>query len=652
MMRNLIDRFPDRRVLARIALHGLVALAGCTTAVVSMAAVADDDLPGRVGRVANVQGTLQHSPDDNPGDWSPIGLNYPIAQGANLFAEHGAVAEVDYGGGQFRLAGDTNLHVSRLDERQLALFVAAGRVIVRVRVLEPDDSVRIDTPAGQIALVRPGLYRVDVASDSPLTVVLVREGEAQVLTSTGTDSVMPGETLSVTGVGNESPVVRYGGSMDGFDTWSAARDRVYEAPRNNDYVSRQMIGQADLDAYGAWQSFPDYGAVWFPTVDPEWAPYRFGYWTWLSGWGYTWVDQAPWGYAPFHYGRWAYIAGRWGWCPGTYVARPLWAPALVAWYGGGSVYGWVPLGWREPFIPWWNRCTDRCYGRYNRPYAVNVAERRDAPPAHYANWRVQGGVTAVPGAALMRGAPVAANRVSLRTDAAAPLAHPPAFKPTAPAPAVRAARGLPPPASTLDVARSPIASGNQGAMAPVVPPAGYRTSMPRPGVGRSAPMASSAAAQTPLRIDDGRNAVPPVASPAAQTPLRIDDGRNVLRPVAPPSPSARPAPPAERTFHSAPLPQRSPSPSVIPAVAPPPAATLAVTAPAAPPLPHVVPRVSPAPAVTPAPPAVLPAPVPPPALAPVPAAVPPVQIAPQPPPPQPVQSSAPARGAPGRSLRD
>src|SRR5689334_17571944 len=211
MMRNLIDRFPDRRVLVRIALHGLVALAGCTTAVVSMAAVADDDLPGRVGRVANVQGTLQHSPDDNPGDWSPIGLNYPIAQGANLFAEHGAVAEVDYGGGQFRLAGDTNLHVSRLDERQLALFVASGRVIVRVRYLQPDDSVRVDTPSTQIALERPGLYRIDVDATAQQTRRLGREGEAAVATPAGAQHVLPGQLARVREAENATADIHSGG---------------------------------------------------------------------------------------------------------------------------------------------------------------------------------------------------------------------------------------------------------------------------------------------------------------------------------------------------------------------------------------------------------------------------------------------------------
>ena len=69
----------------------------------------------------------------------PIGLNYPVTSGDNLWVGGDGRAEVDYGGGQFRLAGDTNLHVSRLDDRQIALFVAQGRVIVRVRVLDPGD---------------------------------------------------------------------------------------------------------------------------------------------------------------------------------------------------------------------------------------------------------------------------------------------------------------------------------------------------------------------------------------------------------------------------------------------------------------------------------------------------------------------------------
>ena len=162
---------------------------------------------------------------------------------------------------------------------------------------------------------------------------------------------------------------------------------MYEAPRQNAYVSRQMIGAGGSRRVRRMAIVPRLRRRLVSRPSSRtWAPYRFGHWTWLSGWGYTWVDQAPWGYAPFHYGRWAYIGGRWGWCPGTFVARPLWAPALVAWYGGGTglrghgpVYGWVPLGWREPFVPWWNRCTTaamRATTGLMRSTSPSVATRR------------------------------------------------------------------------------------------------------------------------------------------------------------------------------------------------------------------------------------------------------------------------------------
>jgi hypothetical protein len=78
----------------------------------------------------------------------------------------------------------------------------------------------------------------------------------------------------------------------------------------------------------------------------------------------TWVDDAPWGYAPFHYGRWVEVNGAWGWVPGTtgtpgtFVVRPCYAPALVAWANfdagavqPGAVVGWFPLGPGEVWAP-------------------------------------------------------------------------------------------------------------------------------------------------------------------------------------------------------------------------------------------------------------------------------------------------------------
>ncbi|MGH9763314.1 MAG: DUF6600 domain-containing protein, partial [Blastocatellia bacterium] len=146
--------------------------------------------------------------------------------------------------------------------------------------------------------------------------------------------------------------------QDEFDDWATGRDRREDDLARERYVSQQyvspyMTGWEDLAGYGAWQPSADYGQVWYPSVAAGWAPYSSGHWAWVAPWGWTWVDSSPWGFAPFHYGRWAFIGSRWGWVPGAYVARPYYAPALVAFvgFGGARPYGWFPLGPREVWVP-------------------------------------------------------------------------------------------------------------------------------------------------------------------------------------------------------------------------------------------------------------------------------------------------------------
>jgi hypothetical protein len=113
---------------------------------------------------------------------------------------------------------------------------------------------------------------------------------------------------------------------------------------------------SDLDRYGRWRVVPEYGSVWVPTaVAAGWVPYSTGSWTWDTYYGWTWIDTAPWGWAPFHYGRWVFVDSYWAWTPGPVVVRPAYAPALVAFFGGGPTVrvGWCPLGWGEPVIRWW-----------------------------------------------------------------------------------------------------------------------------------------------------------------------------------------------------------------------------------------------------------------------------------------------------------
>jgi hypothetical protein len=596
---------------SRCTRKGIAWLAALMLAVLPLPARAqDDDLPARVGRIAEFAGQLFLSPQDRPTEWEAIGINYPITSGGNLWVSGDGRAEVDYGGGQFRLAGDTSVHVSRLDDRQLALFIARGRLIVRVRSLDPGDVSRVDTPNTQVTLTRPGLYRIDVAPDREVTTLTVREGEAQVALANGAQQSLPGQSVTVVGINAANADIRNSIGADGFDTWSANRDRRYERGRSTAYVSREMVGYADLDEHGSWQTYPEYGAVWFPTtVAPGWAPYSDGYWTDVGGWGRTWVDRAPWGYAPFHYGRWAWVGGRWGWCPGAYVARPVWAPALVAWVGGpgwglsvrhgAPVYGWVPLGWGDVYHPHWRRCSHNCWAHYNRPYAVNVTVRPAAPPARYANAGVPGAVSAVAAPVLAGRNPVATNRVdvppSLAASAPVMASTPPvALEPRAASRTGTGNANPPPGASAHLRAPRPEPLGPDRVSRPVPPipgaapgtPAGGAalsgTPLPsapvaRPGQG-PAPSTSPSGAPTarargegaaPKTAAAGTAAQPGLAAQPAQVqaPLASPPGASgALAPAPRESPPSRPPQPQRPRDPNAPLtaPQTAPGMAQVP----------------------------------------------------------------------------------------
>jgi hypothetical protein len=114
-----------------------------------------------------------------------------------------------------------------------------------------------------------------------------------------------------------------------FDRWVAERERIDDESLSARYVSREMPGYQQLDAYGDWQSDPAHGQVWYPrNVDAGWAPYQSGHWIEIAPWGWTWIDAAPWGFAPMHYGQWTRIGARWGWVPGA-ARRPVYASAPV-----------------------------------------------------------------------------------------------------------------------------------------------------------------------------------------------------------------------------------------------------------------------------------------------------------------------------------
>ncbi len=105
------------------------------------------------------------------------------------------------------------------------------------------------------------------------------------------------------------------------------------------YISFQVFYD-QLNPYGQWVDYPEYGYVWIPDAGPDFMPYAsMGHWI-LTEYGWTWVSAYDWGWAPFHYGRWDYD-NYFGW---FWIPDNEWGPAWVSWRSADGYYGWEPMG--------------------------------------------------------------------------------------------------------------------------------------------------------------------------------------------------------------------------------------------------------------------------------------------------------------------
>lgn len=298
-------------------------------------------------------------------DWAPARINTALAPGDALYTGTGANLELQIGGRAFVRAGElTQLGLENHEPDFLQFKLTAGHASLDLRALPSGHTVELDTPNAAFIVERTGYYRVDVTDDT--TTFITRRGGRTTMTPSGGEAVVIAASEQVVIKGTEAPQVEtyVAPEVDDWDRWNYRRtDRLIDAVSAR-YVPAGVYGIDALDYYGNWRVVATYGPVWVPeSVPPGWVPYSTGRWMWDPYYGWTWVDEAPWGWAPFHYGRWVFVDGFWGWAPGPIVVAPVYAPALVAFFGGGGVsvrvgfgvpaVGWVALGWGEPLIPWW-----------------------------------------------------------------------------------------------------------------------------------------------------------------------------------------------------------------------------------------------------------------------------------------------------------
>jgi hypothetical protein len=558
-----------RRSVA-IMFAGIVGFAG----VASAQPAASGDPPGRVGRLAFIQGTVSFHDRDQT-DWAPAVANRPLTSGDAIWTEPSARSEISIAGTRVRLDSATQLDMLVIDDTDTRMQLDQGRLDIKTFTYDTHQPYEVLTPRGTVTLQQQGDYYVEAGTTQDPTRLGVRAGAAQIQARDGRVlAVRAGEVGEISGDGDTLQLVTVQTAPPPMPAYWAERDRVVVYDQPPQYLSADVTGYEDLGSYGSWSNDPDYGEVWAPrAVVAGWEPYHTGQWSYVQPYGWTWVDEQPWGFAPYHYGRWAHRDRGWVWVPPQRDQRSVYAPALVAFVGGTELgiaigqqsrapVGWFPLGPREAYVPPYSNDRDY-YRRLNASAHVQDqvmeenwqrAQRREATPANqqqpvYMNRRF---ATVVAASDFAQSRPVARVALQVAPDrlAAAPVA--PVAAPPSPTQSIRAvqapttgtAPGAPPATrpndpnarppqgqaqATANVPTTGTRLSNMQAIARPAPTTADRPKAPGPQIATTRPNEPNAAA----------NANAPNAAPNATHPG--------LPPLAPRTGAAPPQLQGERT---------------------------------------------------------------------------------------------------------
>src|SRR6202451_2356947 len=529
------------------------------------------DPPGRVARLSFSDGSVSFQPGGE-GDWVQAVANRPLTTGDNLWADKDSRAELQTGSTSIRMDSETSVTFLDIDDHTTQLKLSQGSIIVRVRHLDDDDQFEIDTPNLAFQIQRTGEYRVDVSADGNETDTTVWRGRGEATGGGNSYDVVAGQRASFTGSDQLDHEIGQVPSNDDFDNFAFDRDQREDHAESSNYVSPDMTGASDLDEYGHWSYAAGYGPVWAPTVVAAgWAPYRYGHWVWVAPWGWTWVEDEPWGFAPFHYGRWAFVGASWCWVPGPVYARPVYAPALVAFVGGGGFsfgvgigagVAWFPLAPREVFVPWYRTSPGYVNNvnitntRVNVTQVTNVYNTTiinnnttNVTRVTYANQHVANAVTAVSHDTFVNARPVQANlaRVDEKEMANAPVSRNIPVQPSR-----QSVMGAGRPANV----KPPAAVMNRQVIAVKQPPA------PRASLGQRQAAAPNVRTEAPGQPQTATRTPTPQAHQASRPQEPTNTAGNHPAPspsaprttTAPPQESARQAEPARPAAPSVPRP--------------------------------------------------------------------------------------------------
>ena len=316
--------------------------------------------------MAYFSGEVSYSRGDDPDDWQPASLNFPMTLGDRLYTASGARMELQTEGGAIYLAPETDLAALNLTYEVKQFSLGMGSASFRIRRIDSGESFEVDTPNAAVTFDRAGEYRINVDRDGN-TRVIVNRGYAHVAAAGGEVPLEAGRLMAIDGI--DSPVydVTSLPRPDSWDHWVATRSRPSLATGSRRYVSADISGVDDLDQYGRWSQIPEYGTCWSPAnVSADWQPYRAGTLGLAGPLGLELGLERVLGLGSLSLRTMGHVASRagTGYRSGRTSARSVTrrrssrssagpaSPLSVSVGGGGNV-GWFPLAPRDPFVPWW-----------------------------------------------------------------------------------------------------------------------------------------------------------------------------------------------------------------------------------------------------------------------------------------------------------
>jgi Family of unknown function (DUF6600) len=321
----------------------------------------------RYVRLRYVEGDVTLYPADGqrPND---AAVNSPVMDGDELQTHDDGRAELAFHNGiVVRVGGNSGIRITS-SYTPMTIDLLQGTLFVDSHLVGSfSDELMIQAGTAEVYLIDEGNMRVDLGQQGSVRITSI-DGRSEVRANGKRVLLEAGERTYVdANSAPETPQVAE--KFDDLDDWNASRMEAY-ASGNSEYNGSNNVDQSiyydayDLDNYGDWQNYSDYGNVWVPQVPYGWRPYNDGRWLY-SGNSWFWVGNEPWGWAPYRYGRWGwgYDIG-WYWLPGS-----VFGPAWVSWYDYGNYIGWSPLDyWNNPIY-----CNNYYNGHYyngNYPNAV------------------------------------------------------------------------------------------------------------------------------------------------------------------------------------------------------------------------------------------------------------------------------------------